>query len=197
MQVSEHLKKLQALFGAEFFGEIIETNNGIKFTRDSANKNLLYPGVKEEVCDPIYSSGYAKYAEFVPITAKVTAYISDKFCKDEVKFPAVLENKIGKGMATLITSINYPGNPAQYPLYRAVVREMMSASAKECDIKVVGSDKVKYSVYAGKKVYLLNTDYDVPMVVKIMYNGKETTVMLDSLELKAINLCYFINFSLN
>ena len=32
----------------------------------------------------------------------------------------------GEGIATLVTSINYPGYPALYPLCRAIAREMIT-----------------------------------------------------------------------
>ena len=97
-----------------------------------------------------------------------------------------MENKLGAGTATLITSVMYPGNNAVYPLYRAMVREFVSASARNADIKVVGSDRVRYAVYEGGKIYLLNTDYDVPAVVKVISKGEEKTIILEPLELKVI-----------
>ena len=100
----------------------------------------------------------------------------------------MLENKIGEGVVTLVTSKNYPGNPAISPLYNAIVREMISSSARNCDVKVVASDKLRYTVYDGNKIYLLNTDYDLPITVKIIYKVREELVTLDSLELKAITI---------
>ena len=75
-----------------------------------------------------------------------------------------------------------------YYTYRAIVREIISASARECEIKVLGSDRVRYSVYEGNKMYLLNTDYDMPITVKLIKDKKEVTVTLDSLELKSVTL---------
>jgi hypothetical protein len=100
----------------------------------------------------------------------------------------VLEHKIGKGTVTFVTSKNYPGHPALTPLYTMLLREFVTSSARECDIKVIASDKLRYTVYEGNKIYLLNTDYDLPITVKIAYQGKETVLTLDSLELKAVNL---------
>ena len=100
----------------------------------------------------------------------------------------MVENKLGNGVATLVTSTNYPGHPALLPLYRAMVREIITASARNCDIKIIGSDRVRWSVYNGDKLYLLNTDYDVPVTVKVINGDTEKLVTLDSLELKAINL---------
>ena len=87
---------------------------------------------------------------------------------------------------TKFTSVNYPGNSALFPLYRAVVREMLTASAREADVRVLSSDRLRYAVYEGNKIYLLNTDYDMPITAKIIYGDKEKTVTLDSLELQAV-----------
>lgn len=180
--------KLKKLFGVEFTNETIYTNDGIKFVYESENNKLMYPGSKSENCDPIYSNGYVNYGKFIPCSSKVTGYIANSFTKKESRTPAVIENRLGKGIATLITSMDYPGNQRIYPLYRTVVREMLTSSARECDIKVIGSDRVKYAVYEGNKIYLLNTDYDLPQTIEIMYQGTKNTVTLESLELKAVEL---------
>ena len=75
-----------------------------------------------------------------------------------------------------------------FPLYNAIVREMITASARKSDIKVIGSDRLRWSVYEGDKVYLLNTDYDMPITVKLIKGDVEKTVTLESLELKSINI---------
>ena len=68
------------------------------------------------------------------------------------------------------------------------MREQITSSARGADIKVIASDKLRYTVYEGNKIYLLNTDYDLPISVKIIHGGREELVTLDSLELKAIEL---------
>ena len=65
---------------------------------------------------------------------------------------------------------------------------MISASARNCDIKVFSSDRLRYSVYDSDKVYLLNTDYDMPITVKIIKGDKEQIITLNSLELKSVVL---------
>ena len=182
-------EKLRKLFGVEFHGETIRSNNGVKFNFDSVNAGFRYPGTKTLECDPIYAAGYASFAKLELCGANEIALINDSFLKKPSIAPAVVENKVGKGIATLVTSINYPGHPALYPLYRTVVREMISASAREAsDIRVLSSDRLRYAVYEGDKIYLLNTDYDVSITVKIIYKSEERTVTLEPLELKAINL---------
>lgn len=180
--------KLKALFGVEFTGEIISVNDGVKFSYDAVTPGAMYPGSRTFRGDPIYSAGYAQYAIFKPAGGTVSAFLSNSFVEKSEMPPAVIENKIENGVATLVTSINYPGNPAITPLYRAIMREFVTMSARACDIKVSGSDRVRYAVYEGNKMYLLNTDYDMSASVKIAYNGKEQIVTLDSLELKTIVL---------
>ena len=85
-------------------------------------------------------------------------------------------------------SLDYPGHPAAYPFYRTILREMITSSARNCDIKVVGCDRIRYSVYEGNKMYLLNTDYDMPINVKVIFNGEEKAITLEPLELRNIML---------
>ena len=98
------------------------------------------------------------------------------------------ENKIGDGVATLVTHVCYPGNQAVYQVYNTVVRENLTASARSCDVQVAGSDRVRYSVYAGGKMYLLNTDYDMPIMVKVLCGGWEESITLQPLEMKTLQL---------
>ena len=119
---------------------------------------------------------------------KNIAYAADSFGYVEGHISAVVEKRIGDGVATLVTSTNYPGHPALTPLYRAILRELVTSSARDCEVRVFGSDRVKWSCYDGGKIYLLNTDYDSPATVKIVKREKEMLVTLDSLELKSLEV---------
>ena len=180
--------KLKNLFGVRFTGEICRTADGVKFRSLSKDKNYLYPGSKDFRCDPIYPGGYKDFAKFELCGGEEAAFVTDSFLNDCNICSAVIENKVGSGLATLVTSTDYPGHPALMPLYRMMMREMLTASARNCDIKVIGSDRVRYSVYEGDKMYLLNTDFDLPVTVKVIYKGSEKLLTLESLELKAIKL---------
>ena len=181
-------EKLEALCGARFNGSFTKTNCGTKFEYESANEKHLYPGTKNFLCDPLFASGYNEFMDLELTSARTLGIASNAFrCKNEIT-KTVIENRIGKGTVTLVTSKNYPGFPAITPLYSMLVREFVSSSARECDVKVIAGEKLRYTVYDGNKIYLLNTDYDLPITVKILYNGKEEMVTLDSLELKAIQL---------
>ena len=180
--------KVEKLFGVRFTGEICRTNNGVKFRYDSKDKNLLYPGSKSLVCDPIYSAGYTGWAKTELCGAYETACVSGHFDTTPSGLAAVIENMVGDGIATLVTSTNYPGHPALLPLYRAIVREMVTASSRNCEIKVLGSDRLRWAVYEGNKVYLLNTDYDMPITIKLIYKDSEKLININPLELKSIEL---------
>lgn len=190
MPISE--SKLENLFGCRMTGETFRTNGGTKFEYSSLDGEKLYPGTKSFICDPNFSGGFTEYLATELCGANPIGYWSESFLEKtgtlHPDFCTVIENKVGNGIATLVTSLDYPGHPAALPLYRTVLREMITSSARNCDIKVIGSDRVRYTVYEGDKLYLLNTDYDMPVIVKVIKGDAETTVTLDSLELKTIQL---------
>jgi len=102
--------------------------------------------------------------------------------------PMVIENKVGNGVAILVTSENYPGNPALSPLYRTILREMMTQSARECPVQVKSNGALRYAVYEGGKMYLLNTDYDMDISVQITYQGKTVNLTVAPAEMKTYQL---------
>jgi len=182
-------EKLEALCGVKFSGKTFKTNYGLKFAAESLEEKHLYPGTKNLVCDPLYSAGYVEYMDVTLAGAELLAKTSDAFGNNGTgEYIGIVENRIGNGLVTFVASVNYPGNTALSPLYTDLVREMVSSSARNADIKVIASDRLRYTVYEGNKMYLLNTDYDLPITAKIIYNGKEKLVSLDSLELKTIEL---------
>jgi len=180
-------EKLEKLFGCTFTGETVSTNDGVKFWADSLS-GLLYPGTKNRSCDPIYSAGYISLLKCVLTTGYAVGESQNDFANHSLDLPMVIENKVGKGVATLVTAENYPGHPALYPLYRAIVREMITQSARECELQVISSGALRYAVYEGGKMYLLNTDYDLPIFVKIKKGDQEQQLVLEPLELKSITI---------
>lgn len=180
-------EKLQKLFGCGFTGESVFTNAGIKFHADS-HSGLLYPGTKNMRTDPIYSAGYISYLATKLTTGFDVGVTAEDFEDDAVGMTAVIENSLGKGTAILVAAENYPGHPALSPLYRAIMREMLTHSARNCEVKVLSSDTLRYSVYEDGKMYLLNTDLDMPIFVKILHNGKEETLSLQPTELRTYQL---------
>ena len=181
-------EKLEALCGCRYYGEDFSTNFGTKLEYDSINEKHLYPGTKSLACDPIASAGFVDYMRLELTNARRLGFASDNWSKPTNLGETVIENRVGKGTVTFVTSKFYPGNPALTPLYSTFLREFISSSARECETKVIASDKLRYTVYEGNKIYLLNTDYDLPIAVKIIYKDTETLVNLEPLELKTIQL---------
>lgn len=179
--------KLEKLFGCRFTGNTVFTNAGVKFHAESRS-GLLYPGTKNLHTDPIYSAGYLSYLETELTTGFDVGVTAEDFEADAVGMTAVIENNLGKGTAILVASENYPGHPALMPMYRAIMREMLTHSARECDVQVLSSDALRYSVYNDGKIYLLNTDFDLPIFVKITHNGKTEILTLQPMELKTYQL---------
>ena len=181
-------EKLEALCGCKYTGEDFLTNCGTKFVYETLNEKHRYPASVSLGCDPLFSAGYTPYMKMELTTAGELGHAEKSWSKGDNLISTVIENKVGKGTVTLVTSKNYPGHPALTPLYSMLLREFVASSARECDIKVIASDKLRYSVYEDNKMYLLNTDYDLPITVKIIYNGEERLINLDSLELKTVQL---------
>ena len=180
--------KMEKLFGCRFTGTTRRTNGGTKFKYDSLNKGIRYPGTLDFLCDPLYSAGYTEYAKVTLCGAEPVGFYGDSFGTKPTDLYTVIENKVGAGIATLVTSLNYPGHPALFPLYRCLAREMVSASARNCEIRVIGTDRLRWACYEGGKLYLLNTDYDLPAPVRILAGGRETRLTLEPLELKALEV---------
>ena len=179
-------KKLRKLFGAEFTGKTYKSNSGVKFTHTALDDAAIYPGTKDFIVDPLYSAGGVTYAELSPCGCHITGRLADTFLNVERNLPVVIENRLGKGTATLAASVNYPGHPSFLPLYRALMREFITMSARACEIKVIGNDRLRWSVYEGGKIYLLNTDYDMPINAKVIRGEKEEDISLAPLELRCI-----------
>lgn len=179
---------------SELFGASLDSknahvsNSGVKFA-ESQCKDIFYPHDKGEF-DPLFSSGYARYANVRLKGAKVVATLSNNFVEsgNTDKGIAVIENRLGEGYAILLTSLDYPGKGETYDLYRTVVRELISASHRTADVKVFANDRVRFSVYQSGDVYLLNTDFDVPAYAKIEKGGKKAEVNLAPCEIKHIKI---------
>ena len=180
---------LTELFGAKLDGNNAHiSNSGVKFF-PSQCADIRYPYDKDSF-DPLLSSGYANYAAVELDGAKPVAILSTSFSEKSNTDGnvALLENKLGEGYAILLTSVDYPGMGQTYDLYRTVVRELLRASHKTADVKVLASDKVRFSVYESGDVYLLNTDFDVPSYAKVEKDGKVTELTLSPCEMKHLKI---------
>ena len=190
----------ESFLGVKLSEEIFCTNDGYKFVKHSTIDGISYPGVKNLMTDPAWSSGYTDYVKIEPTSATPVCYIADSFGRSKNsageltgdKFnviPIITENKVGKGNVIFMASSEYPGAPEIYPLYFMMVKFLLSASHRNCDIKVVGSDKIRFAVYEDEeiyKIYLFNSDFNVKQFVKVIYKNEEKEVIIDSATLEIV-----------
>lgn len=182
-----HGGDVRDLFGCTLDAEKAYLSNaGFKFNK-SIMEDVLYP-VCQKHSDPLLSNGYVKYAATCLEGGEIACYGSQYYEEKLNSNPdtVVVENKVGDGYAVLITSLDYPGAGSIYPLYKTIVRELLTASHRNCPIKVYGSDRLRFSVYEGDKVYLLNTDFDSEIVATVIRNGEEIKVNLKPCEMKSV-----------
>ena len=180
------------LFGVKITG-VERENHGVKFYTGSNVKNVIYPATLDLNCDANYPAGYANVASVELDGAKVFARLCDAFSapRDD-EMPILTEYKNGKGTAMLLTYADFPGNPAVYPVYKTVVKALLTASHANAKIKVFGSDKVRFSVFSDKSgnktLYLLNTSFDLSSSVGVSFKGKTESYTLAPSELKIVDL---------
>ncbi len=180
------------LFGCKITGSTRKIH-GLKYDSESIIPGIKYPGTPNKSCDPIFAEGAANYATVELGSGIVKAELYASFNpKGKKDVPVVVENKLGKGYSILLTHENYPGNPAVYPVYKNLVKTLLTHSHENAEVKVAGSDKVRFTLFfeetGEKTLYLLNTSYDVKNHVKVLYGGKTKNVSLAPAELKIIKL---------
>ena len=173
------------LFGCKIKGKGRTYNWGVKFIEESSMSEYLYPYTKSGNCDPICANGNITVADVQITGGKVVAILADKFKKWREESPVLLvENKYGKGHATLITTWEYPGARGLEKFIKVLLKGIIHGEHHNVDIKVYASDKVRYAVYKNNDkestytVYLLNTDYNAPAYAKIVRNNNEKEIKI-------------------
>ena len=175
------------LFGCTLDAEnAFVSEDGSKFV-DSIVPEIKYPRVRVRISDPSFADGYVKHAKVNLTTGVATAKLSNKFVDDDEASmpPSLIENKCGEGYAVLMSSLDYPGDGAAQ-MYQAIVGEIFTASHRCADIKVYGGDSLRFSVYEGDKIYLLNTDFDCDIVAIIDYGTHKEKFVLEPCEFKVV-----------
>jgi len=187
----------ESFLGLELSDEVINVNDGYKFVKYSTVDGVMYPGTKTLMCDPAYSSGYTDYVRFKPTTATTVCYISDSFGRggDEATsentnlIPVVTENKFGKGDVIFMATSEYPGAREVFNLYKIMVKSLLAASHRTSELKVIGSDKIRFAMYGDEekyKLYIFNSDFNMKQFVKVIFKGEEKEVLIDSCALEII-----------
>lgn len=161
-------------------------DEGSKFYK-SIVPGLYYPATTIKTSDPYFADGYIHYAVPELTTGVAGARMSNRFLDLEPeKLPiSLVENKCGKGYTILMTNLDYPYGAA-VPMYQNIVREIFNLSHRQASVKVYGGDALRFTVYEGDKVYLLNTDFDNKIFATVDYVTHKVEVMLEPCELKAI-----------
>lgn len=189
-----HGGKWRDFLGVEVTGAF-RTNDGVKFVRDSEDGRILYAGTRNLVCDCNYAGGYASYARVRLCGAKAKAVFADSFFAPadfDAAAPALTEHRFGKGLVSLFTALDYPGENGVYDLYKTVVKEYCTATHRACELKVYASDKVRFSLFyeesGEEKLYLLNTDFSSAACVTVSYRGQTRKYRLRPTQLRAVPL---------
>ncbi len=185
---------LRKLFGVKLSGKTFEACLGTKFSPESLIEGFKYPSSGETYCDPLYSAGYVDYADAELAGGTVRGTLEDNFhFNGQPGQATVVENALGKGRAILLTSVNYPGQNALFPLYRFMVKELLRVGVERADVAVSAPESVRYAVYSDGTVYLLNTDYDHTAEAEILTPSGIERLTLKSLELRRVNTNVKIN----
>jgi len=162
---------------------------GMKFRAESMVDGVIYPRALNSYNDPLFSLGYVDYAETELCGATAVATLEDSFrLFDQPGQPTIIENRLGRGVAILMTTVNYPGKNSVYPLYRFLVKELMRAGNERAEVKVSAPDAIRYTVYPDGSVYLLNLDYDSTLPAEVITKNGSQKFELAPLELRHIKI---------
>ena len=180
----------EELLGVKLSEETFRCNDGYKFAKFSTIDGVMYPGTKGFLCDPAWSAGYTNYVKIEPTSATTVCYISDSFFPNpESQIPFITENKYGDGNVIFMANSEYPGDSAIFPIYKVMVKAALAASHRTSDLKVIGSDKIRFAMYEDDeryKLYVFNSDFNMKQFVKIIFRGEETERLIDSVGLEII-----------
>ena len=180
----------EEFLGVKLYEETYRSNDGYKFAKYSTVDGVMYPGTKGFLCDPAWSSGYTDYVKIEPTAATPVCFISDSFFPSpETQKPIITENKYGEGNVIFMANSEYPGASGVFQVYKLMVKAALSASHRNCELKVIGSDKIRFAMFEDEekyKLYIFNSDYNMKQFVKVIFKGEEKEVLIDSVGLEII-----------
>ena len=70
-----------------------------------------------------------------------------------------------------------------------MVKAALAASHRTADLKVIGSDKIRFAMFEGEekyKLYVFNSDYNMKQFVKVIFKGEEKELLIDSVGLEIV-----------
>ncbi len=180
----------EELLGVKLGEETYRTNDGYKFVKYSTVDGVMYPGTANLMCDPAWSAGYTDYVKIMPTKAAVACYITDSFIKEEdALIPLITENRYGEGNVIFMASSEYPGAAEIYPLYKIMVKAILSASHRTSELKVIGSDKLRFAMYEDEekyKLYIFNSDFNFEQRARVIFKDEVIDKVIGSVGLEII-----------
>jgi hypothetical protein len=168
------------LFGVQVIGLGEKKIQGFKFLADSSLPEYRFPLWRIRT-DPrfmgLFTSSRVKLT-----TGKMLAGAADHYMSEEKELrerPLVIENRLGRGTALLVTAWEYPGDEGLNPFTQDLIRTVIRG--EQADIRLLSGDRVRYAVCQGEApgsrrpfsvIYLLNTDPDVPAPARLWVRGR-------------------------
>ncbi|MEN6549020.1 MAG: hypothetical protein ABFE07_23490, partial [Armatimonadia bacterium] len=163
------------LFGVRVTGKGTKDVRGVKFLAQSSVPEYRLP-VADVQCDPRFLGNFTP-AELEVTTARVLVGHDVLFgaeAEQLARQPVVVENKVGDGLAMLVTLSEYPADEAVVGLTRELLRVV--SAGEQGEVRVLGSDRVRWAVYEASEgaqvLYLLNTDPDCAAPVRVWVEGR-------------------------
>ena len=183
---------LSELFGVKVKGPSARHVQGVRFVEELSWCSGLpvWQTYDPDVysCDPVCIDGPIQLAEFGRIDATVVACASEGLGPTR-DYPIVVEKRIGRGSAVLISAWSTPGQMPMRSMMHTLIQTV--SAGQEPGVRFCGSDRFRYAVYGqGKhrKVYVLNTDYDIAQQCKLTVEGKSTELLVGPCTLQALTL---------
>jgi len=170
------------LFGVRVTGRYEKDVRGVKCLADASIRSWRLPLWRINT-DPRFMGNFTP-AKVKVTTAKVLSGWSDFYHVTEAELrrkPMLVENRLGKGRAYLVTACEYPADEGLGRLTGDLIRVVLQG--EQGDIRLLGPDRVRYAVYEDtpppdrrkcRVVYLLNTDPDCNALVRLWVRGRRS-----------------------
>ena len=170
---------LRELFGVEVLGAEEADVVGVKYLAESAERSYNFPywGLRK---DPSFLGRMTPAKVRLSGASALCAF--SEFAREEAgelaRRPALVENKVGKGRAWLVTAFEHPGAEGMRGFAENILRVVLAG--EQDNLRLLCADSVRYAVHKGKgfrAIYILNTEFDLPQSVRIWCSGRVSGVL--------------------
>jgi len=186
------------LFGVRILGKGRTAIRGIKCFADSCVRAYRFPRWRIST-DPRFVGRFTP-ARIATTTARILCGWTDHYrtpVEELLAQPILTENRLGRGVAWLVTAWEYPADEGLWRFTDDLLRTVLQG--EQGSIRLVSSDRVRYAVYDGRApgsgepysvIYLLNTDPDVEAVARLCVGGAQTPPLaIGPAELRLVYRC--------